>query len=118
MSLLLLFVSFFFAIYGAYTFLSGYTGGEKPNTDLAVALTSMAITIIPYIISKTLSEMVAIRQRHLQLEQSAQFNYMIAEQMEMAQAAARAQMAPPETKETAPSQKPETPPRPPAPNTD
>lgn len=92
MSLLLLFVSFFFALYGVWVFFSGYTGGEKPSEDMAAAITGLAITVIPYIVAKTLSEMVAIRQRHLQLEQTAQFNYMVAEQMDVARQLAEEQM--------------------------
>ncbi len=88
MSLLLLFVSFFFALYGAWVFFSGYTAGDNLNADMVAAITGMAITIIPYIIARTLAEMVAIRQRHLQLEQALQFNMILAEQMEIAQEAA------------------------------
>lgn len=81
MSLFLLLISFLVSVYGAVVFFSGYFGAENANQELTAAMTGIAFALIPYIIAKTLAEMVAIRQRHMQIEQTAQFQYLIAEQM-------------------------------------
>lgn len=92
MALLLLLLSFVSAIYGVYIFASAYFGGEAAALWPAT-YTAFAFAVIPYMVAKCLSEMVAIRQRHLLLEQLVFFNQMQARMvgmdMEAAEAAAR-----------------------------
>ena len=71
MALILLFISFLCSLYGGYVFLDAYWFGEVKDI-WAGALSGMAWAIIPYHMGKSLSEMVAIRQRHLLLEQMLQ----------------------------------------------
>lgn len=89
MSLFLLFISFFFACTGAWIFFDGYFSATNSTEEFYAAAVGLAWAVIPYMVGKTLAEMVAIRQRHMQLEQTAQFNYMMAEQMQMAEKAMR-----------------------------
>jgi hypothetical protein len=77
MALIVLFIAFFCGLYGAYEFLSAYftVNPQDPNSVWAVAAAGVigfAWAAIPYLIGKCLSEMVAIRQRHLLLEQMMQ----------------------------------------------
>lgn len=81
MSLLLLFIAFLVSLFGAFTFFTGYFGAENANDELTAAMVGIAFCLIPYIVAKTLAEMVAIRQRHLQMEQIAQFQFLLAEQL-------------------------------------
>jgi hypothetical protein len=68
MALILLFIAFFCSLYGGYVFLDGFYSDDA-NAVWSAALSGMAWAAIPYLIGKTLAEMVAIRQRHLLLEQ-------------------------------------------------
>lgn len=74
MALLILFLSFFSALYGAWVFFTGYFGAENATQQIAAALSGMGFAVIPYILGKALADMVAIRQRHVQSEQSAFFS--------------------------------------------
>jgi hypothetical protein len=95
MSLILLFVSFLSGLCGAYVFFTGYIGAEGPNQELTAAMVGMAFAMIPYFIAKSLAEMVAIRQRHLQMEQIAQIGFMLTEETEEEQQAPAADTPPP-----------------------
>ena len=97
MSVLLLFISFFFACTGAYIFFDGYFAATTDAQEFYAAATGLAWAVIPYMVAKTLAEMVAIRQRHMQLEQSAQFNYLLAEQIDLAENALKQASQPPAT---------------------
>ncbi len=70
MALFFLLISFFFALWGAYEFFGTYFTQDDPRIIYAAALNGLAIAVIPYLVGKSLSEMVAIRQRHLMLEQT------------------------------------------------
>jgi len=137
MSVLLLFISFFFACAGTWIFFDGYFAATNQTEEFYAAVAGIAWALLPYLVAKTLSDMVAIRQRHLQLEQTSQFNYMMVEQIQMAEeamrkeqaaakaAAARAPISPaaaaapvaaaPLAAATAPAVVPTYPPEPPAP---
>jgi hypothetical protein len=48
------------------------------------AIIGLAFAIIPYMIAKCLAEMVAIRQRHLLMEQQVRQNYLLGQQLQQA----------------------------------
>lgn len=84
MALVLLLISFLSSLWGIYVFISGYSGAANATQEIAAALSGMAYAVIPYIVAKTITDMVAIRQRHIQIEQIALQQSMA---MEMAEAA-------------------------------
>lgn len=85
MALLFLFIAFFFTLYGGWEFFHGFFTATTPNEQWLVATTGTALVVIPYIIAKTLSEMVAIRQRQVTLEQLAQQNFLVNQQVQLLQ---------------------------------
>lgn len=85
MALLFLFIAFFFTLYGGWEFFHGFFTATTPNEQWLASTTGLALVVIPYIIAKTLSEMVAIRQRQVTLEQLAQNNYLLNQQIQMVQ---------------------------------
>jgi hypothetical protein len=89
MALLFLFIAFFFTLYGGWHFFHGYFTAATPNEQWLVATTGVALVVIPYIIAKVLSEMVAIRQRQVTLEQLAQQNFLLNQQLSLLQTQVR-----------------------------
>ncbi|MDG1286279.1 MAG: hypothetical protein P8P30_01800 [Rickettsiales bacterium] len=107
MALFILFISFFSALYGAWVFFTGYFGAENATQQLTAAMAGIGFALIPYIVGRSLSEMVAIRQRHLMLEQTTLQQRMMLEAMDEAAREAEAteqQSAPPESAPPAPPQ--------------
>ncbi len=86
MALLFLLISFFSSLYGAWVFLSGYFGAESATQQLTAAMSGIGFALIPYLVGKSLSEMIALRQRHLMVEQTGFQQEMMMQAMgEMAQ---------------------------------
>lgn len=109
MALFVLFVSFFSALYGAWVFFAGYFGAENATQQLTAAMAGLGFAVIPYLVGRSLSEMVAIRQRHLMLEQTTMQQRIMLEAMEEAAREVEAQTGERPVPPTAP-----TPPPPPA----
>lgn len=115
MALFFLFISFFSALYGAWVFFTGYFGADNATQQLTAAMAGLGFAVIPYLIGKSLSEMVAIRQRHLMLEQTGMQQRIMLEAMD--EAAREYEANNPEVAATPESaQTPPTPPAPPAQN--
>lgn len=84
MALFILFFSFLSSLFGAYVFLSGYFGAENATQQLTAAMSGLGFAVIPYLVGRSLSEMVAIRQRHLMLEQTGMQQRIMLEVMDEA----------------------------------
>ena len=84
-------------------------------------MAGIGLAVVPYMVGKSLSEMVAIRQRHLMLEQSGLQQRMMMEAMEQAAREYEAQntgapAAPASAPQPAPAAVSSIPPVPPAPH--
>ena len=53
------------------------------------AMNGIALAVIPYMIAKCLADMVAIRQRHLAMEQQAQQSYLLGQMQPQKSTSAR-----------------------------
>lgn len=82
MALFFLALAFFFALYGGWVFFDGYFTATTPNEQWLAAVVGMAFCIVPYMIAKCLADMVAIRQRHISMEQQQQHNYLLNQQIQ------------------------------------
>ena len=82
MALFFLILSFFFALWGAWEFFSVYFSEAKAADHMVAAMKGIALAVIPYLIGRSLSEMIAIRQRHLMLEQTNFQQQMMLEAMD------------------------------------
>lgn len=82
MAFFFLFVSFFFSLFGGWVFLHGYFGAENASEQMIGVMAGIGFAVIPYLIGKSLSEMVAMRQRHLMLEQTSLQQRMMLQAME------------------------------------
>ncbi len=93
MALFILLISFVSALYGFWVFVSGYFGAENATQQLTAAMAGLGFAVIPYIVGRSLSEMVAIRQRHLMLEQTTLQQRMMLEAMDEVAREAKAEEA-------------------------
>lgn len=94
MALLFLIIAFFFSLYGGWIFFDGYFTSTTPNEKWLASIVGIAFAVIPYMIAKCLTDMVAIRQRHLSMEQQHQQNYILNQQLQ-AQTRSLKRAAPP-----------------------
>ena len=111
MAITLLILSFFSALYGAWVFISGYMAAENATQQLTAAMTGLAFAIIPYLIAKSLAEIVAMRQRYVMVDQTHFQQGMMLEAMQ--QVASESTAEPAATAKTTTS-KTETPAPPPS----
>ncbi len=95
MAILLLLIAFCFSLYGGWVFFEGYFVATSPNEQWAAAMSGLAFAIIPYVIAKCLADMVAIRQRHLTMEQQAQQSYLLNQQLQASQKSGNRRPNPP-----------------------
>lgn len=85
MAILFLLIAFCFSLWGGWIFFEGYFTATNPNEKWLAAISGLAFTVIPYIIAKCLADMVAIRQRHLSVEQQAQQSFLLNQQVQQNQ---------------------------------
>lgn len=95
MALLFLIIAFCFSLYGGWIFFDGYFTSATPNEQWLASITGIAFAVIPYMIAKCLTDMVAIRQRHLSMEQQMQQNYVLNQQLQAQTRSLRPRPAPP-----------------------
>lgn len=84
MALFFLLISFFFALFGCWVFFDAYFFEEKAADQMVGIMSGIGMAVLPYLVGKSLSEMVAIRQRHLMLEQTNLQQQIMLEAMEEA----------------------------------
>lgn len=84
MALLLLFVSFFTSLLGVWLFIDGYFLETVPARQMVQIIAGMAVAVIPYMVARSVSELIAIRQRHLMLEQTTLQQRIMLEAMDEA----------------------------------
>ena len=84
MALFFLLISFFFTLFGCYIFFEAFFVEENASKQMVGIMGGIGMAVVPYLVGKSLSEMVAIRQRHLMLEQTNLQQQIMLEAMEEA----------------------------------
>lgn len=111
MALFFLLISFFLTLWGAWVFFDAFLFEDHPTKQMVGILSGIGLAVVPYLVGKSLSEMVAIRQRHLMLEQTSLQQRIMLEAME--EAAREVEMDAPSAPSSAPVTPPSAPPVPP-----